>query len=221
MFCESYREALSKAALRGERLSAEVQMHVTACAPCRESFSEENALLALLDTAIQARVNAEMPASLLPKVRQNITALPETRSWRVPVLVCAASGLVIGAIGLWFAVRTRVLPVSPEPSPRAISVPVTNELNTAQSESSGQLLVASNPEGRRPRRVAPKPEPEVLVSSEEQIGFQKYTASLRNKGAEAAGVIKVNTAAEIEPLQIASVEVKQLSIQPLESGGSK
>ncbi len=72
----------------------------------------------------------------------------------------------------------------------------------------------------KPPQVAIHAKPEVLVSAGEQLGLERYAASLRNTKAEAPAVIKGNAGPEIEPLQIARVDVKRLSIEPLEDSDS-
>ena len=218
MFCEPYREAVSEAALRDDQLPAEVQAHLASCASCRESFREEKALFALMDTEVRTRANPEVPASLLPRVRQEIAASPAGRTWRVSVLTYVASGLAIGAIALSFAVRTRVPSVKPESLAGGVSSLAANEPSTARKQREpGQVFVATSKQNSKAAVVVLKAEPEVLVSAEEELGLQRYAASLRNSKAEAPIVIKSNAGAEIEPLQIASVDVKQLSIDPLQS----
>jgi hypothetical protein len=219
MFCESYREALKEAALTGEQLPARLEAHLHACVSCRAAFSEELALFERIGAKVGARVNAEVPASLLLSVRQEIAASPAGRTWRLPVLAYLASGLAIVAIALTFAVRSKVS-VKPEPSAHRISPPAANEPIASQKESGSRpVLVANSKRNRRLLQVAVHAEPEVLVSAEEQLGLRRYAASLRKTKAEVP-VIKVNASAEIEPLQIASVDVKGLSIDPLQSGDS-
>jgi hypothetical protein len=220
MFCESYRKTLSEAALRDERLPADVQAHLASCASCRESFLDEKAVFGLIEAELRIRTNAEMPASLVPRVRQEIAKLP-ARTWRVPLPAYIASGLAVGAIALSFAVRSKVSPVKPEPSAHNVSLPAQNEPSVSQKENgSGQTLAATGRKSRRSPQAAPHGNPEVLVSAEEDLGLQRYAASFRNVKSEAPAVIKGNAAAEIEPLQIASVDVKGLSIEPLQSGDS-
>jgi hypothetical protein len=220
MFCGSYREALSEAALRDERLPAEVQVHLTVCASCREAFLEEKALFARIGAEVRVRVNAETPGSLLPRVQQEIAAAPATRTWRIPALAYVASGLAIGAIVLSFAVRTKVPSVKPE-SPAGHVSSLALKPSTAQEQSgSGQVFVAAGKKNRKPPQAVLEAEPEVLVSAEEQLGLLRYAASLRSTKAGAPTVVKGNAVAEIEPLQIASVDVKRLSIEPLEANDS-
>jgi hypothetical protein len=223
MFCESYREALNKAAVSDEQLPADVQAHLAACASCRESFSEEKALFGLIEAGLRTRASAEMPASLLPRVRQEIAASTAAQTWRVPVLASVASGLAIGAIALSFAVRTKVSSVKPEPPASRVSSAISSESSSVQKQSgSEQMAVATSRSARRRVPLAiPNPEPEVLISAEEQLGLQRYAASLKLRNTKAqAAVLKGNAAPEIEPLQIASVDVKRLSIEPLEDSDS-
>ena len=218
MFCESYRETLSEAAVSDERLPAEVQAHLESCASCRATFSVEQALFTLIDAELRAHVNAEAPASLLPRVRQEV-ASPAARTWRVPILACVASGLAVATIALSFAVRTKDLSVKREFPARSISSPASNEPSLSQKGGESAAIPVATIKGRHQQpQAALRAELEVLVSAEEQLGLQRYTASLKNKKAGARVAIKDNAVAEIEPLEIAKVEVKQLSIQPLESG---
>ena len=219
MFCESYRQALNEAAMSDERVPAEVQAHLASCLPCRESLSQQKSVFARIDAEVQTRVNAQLPVSLLPRVRREIAASPAARTWRLPVLAYAASGLAIGAILVSFAVRTRVPSATQEPSHRAVSSPAFTE-PSASKEESRQVLVASSKKNRRPQQVVLNAEPEVLVSAEERIGLQRYAASLRSMPADRAANVKPEPRPEIEHLEIASIDLKGLSIDPLQGGDS-
>jgi hypothetical protein len=219
MFCESYRETLSEAAMRDERLPAEVQGHLAACASCRDSFSDEKALFDRIGAEVRSSVNAEMPASLLPRVRQRIAAAPAAEIWRVPGLAYVASGLAIGAMALSFAVRTKVRSAKPEPSASSVSSPRPNEPGASEKESgSGPMLTAIYKRERRAPQVISKAAPEVLVSGEEQLGLRRYAASLRNTATDRTASVKSDAVLEIEPLEIAGMDLKGLSIDPLQSG---
>jgi hypothetical protein len=212
---------LNEAALSDERLPAEVQAHLASCASCRESFSDEKALFGLLEAEVRMRINAEMPASLLPRVRHEIAALAAERTWRVPVPAYIASGLAVGAIALSFAVRTKVSSVKPELSAHNISLPAPNEPNVSQTgEGPVEMLVATSKRSHKQPQVALRAEPEVLVSAEEQVGLRRYTASLRSMAAERAANVKPEALLEIKHLEIAGVDLKGLSIDPLQSGDS-
>jgi hypothetical protein len=219
MFCESYRETLSESAMRDERLPAEAQAHLAACASCRDWFSDEKALFDRIAAEVRSRVNAEMPASLLPSVRQRIAAAPAGEIWRGPVLAYVACGLAIGAIAVSFAVRTKVESAKPEPSAGSVSSPAPNEPSASQKEgSSGQKFRAIHKRERLAPQVIAKAAPEVLVSGEEQLGLQRYAASLRNSTTGRTASVNSDAVAEIKPLEIAGMDLKGLSIDPLQSG---
>ena len=221
MFCESYREALNEAAMSDERLPADVQAHLASCLSCRESLWQQKALFARIEAEVQTRANAPMPASLLPGVRREIAASPATRTWRVPVLAYAASGLAVGALAVSWAVWTRLPRAKPELSPGAASSQAFREPIASENQrESPQVLVAPSKKNRRPQQVVPNAEPEVLVSAEERIGLQRYAASLRSMPADRAANVKPEPRPEIEHLEIASIDLKGLSIDPLQSGDS-
>jgi hypothetical protein len=221
MLCKSYRETLNEAALSDERLPAEVEAHLASCASCRESFSDEQALFGLIEAEVRISINAEMPASLVPRVRQEIAASPAARAWRVPVPAYIASGLAVGAIALSFAVRTKVPSVKPEPAAHYISLPAPNEPSVSQTGGGPvEVLVATSKRSHKQAQVALRAEPEVLVSAEEQLGLQRYAASLRSMAADRAANVKPEALLEIKHLEIAGVDLKGLSIDPLQSGDS-
>ena len=220
MFCESYRETLNEAALSDERLPAEVQAHLVSCASCRESFSDEKALFGLIEAELRIRMNAEMPAALLPRVRQEIAASPAARTWRVLVPAYIASGLAVGAMAISFAVRSKVSSVTPEPSARGISLPAANELGVSRTGREPVEMLVATKRSHKPH-VALRAEPEILVSAEEQLGLQRYTASLRSMAADRAANVKPEALLEIKHLEIAGVDLKGLSIDPLQSGDSE
>jgi hypothetical protein len=62
---------------------------------------------------------------------------------------------------------------------------------------------------------------EVQVSAEEQAGLEHYSARLRARSLEdsarAVGAVESDVAFNIRPLEIAAMDVRQLTIEPLES----
>ena len=72
----------------------------------------------------------------------------------------------------------------------------------------------------RPTKV--RSEPEVLVSSDEQLGFERYAARLRAREPQFYARVAINSesAFKVQPLEIAEINVEQLAIAPMESGES-
>jgi hypothetical protein len=60
----------------------------------------------------------------------------------------------------------------------------------------------------------------VLISGEDQIGLDKYVASLREAAGANKAKLKEEVLPEIIPIEIAEMDTKRLSIEPLESGHS-
>lgn len=227
MFCESYRKSLTEAAVRGEDLSGAPRLHAAACVACREALDQERALLRAIDGALQTVANAEVPASLVPRVRAQIAAPSGKASWRTPVLVFATALLVVGASVLsprlhWPA--TQRLTVAKEP---ARAAPVEFAVND------GEIRLPA-PSARAVRRRFPIRQKvsvaairapfgsEVLVSPEEQAGLRHYAALLRTRSLNdsARATAARDDDSGIRPLEIAEIDLKQLAIDPLENGGS-
>jgi len=221
MFCEPYQKTLNAAALGDEHLTADVRKHLASCDSCRRSFAQEKAVFGLIEAEMQARVNADMPASLLARVRQKISASPSARTWRVPALAYFAAGLALGAMALLFAVRTKGPLIKPDRTAGAVSSPAPSEPGGLQRENgSGPMFVATRKRSHKPRQVVLDAEPDVLVPAQEQLGLQRYAASLRSKAADRAANVKPEAQLEIKHLEIASIDLKGLSIDPLQSGDS-
>jgi hypothetical protein len=82
------------------------------------------------------------------------------------------------------------------------------------------MLVANGRRSHKPRQVALDAGPEVLVRTEEQLGLQRYAVSLRSRAADRSANVKAEVQLEIKHLEIAGIDLKGLSIDPLQSGDS-
>jgi hypothetical protein len=231
MFCESYRKVLMEAAGSGEALPRELEEHVAGCEHCRAAFADEQALFRSIDGALQAAANTEISDSLLPRVRMQVASDSTKADGRVPVLAFVTGGLVIGAIVLSSSsLRHSAVSRSTgtEPAAPSMQSAVRREW-TGLPIQTLSVQVSPSPErlvSRRERfvvdRVTRRPEPEVLVSSEEAAGLRRYADLLRAKSHE----ISNHTAAisdapfEIKPLVIAELGLRQLTIQPLQGSES-
>jgi len=225
MFCKSYRKALSEAVLLGSRVHGETTAHLAICAGCRDAFAEERALLRRIDDGLSSLVRAEVPASLAPGVRVRIGGAESRRAWR-PVLAYVTAALAIGAVAVSFSLRNKTPQVKLETAIAEPSSAATNQAppqveNVRPYERSLQSRLSVTRRQTSPDpRVTRNNEPEVLVSADDQLGLQRYAASLRTVARRNAATLKDGTGPEIKPLEIAELDVKRLSIEPLESGDS-
>jgi hypothetical protein len=231
MFCESYRKVLMEAAGSRETLPRELAEHLAGCEHCHAAFADEQALFRSIDGALQAAANTEIPASLLPRVRMQVASDATKANRRVPVLAFVTGGLVIGTILLSSSsLRHSAVSRSRGKEPAAAFMPsaVSHERTglSAQPSSIQVSPLLGRLVARRERSVADRAaqcsELEVLVSSEEEAGLQRYADLLRAKSLETSNRTAVISDApfEIKPLEIAELGLRQLTIQPLEASES-
>jgi len=210
----------------GKALPRRLEEHLAGCECCRAAFADEQALFRSIDGALEAAANAEIPGSLLPRVRMQVASDSTKAYRRVPVLAFVTGGLVIGAIMLSSSsLRHSAVSRSTGKEPAAPSIQ-----SAVSREPTGlSIQPPLRPErlaSRRERivvdRVARRSEPEVLVSSEEAAGLRRYADLLRAKSLETSNRAAAISDApfEIKPLEIAELNLRQLTIQPLEGSES-
>ncbi|MFI5094722.1 MAG: anti-sigma factor family protein [Candidatus Acidiferrales bacterium] len=107
MSCKNYRKALMDAAATNAAPSRELRSHLNACASCRAAFTEELQLFAAIDTGLQAAANAEVPASLFPRVRAKLNERVAPRRTYIPAVAALAAATVIVATIVFLRSATR------------------------------------------------------------------------------------------------------------------
>ncbi|MGH9675763.1 MAG: hypothetical protein ACRD36_01565, partial [Candidatus Acidiferrum sp.] len=92
MPCEHYKDALTETAVIGAEPQGEFRAHLAVCAPCRAAFAAEQSLFYSIDIGLHANANADVPATLLPRVRARLSeeSSPD-RSWGSVRLVLAVA----------------------------------------------------------------------------------------------------------------------------------
>jgi hypothetical protein len=225
MFCKSYCQPLMDAAASGESLNYALATHVGGCEGCSVAFAEERALFAAIEDSLGVRSNAPAPPSLVPRVRAQIATRPTKTTWRIPVLAFATLGLVAGGVAISPAFHWHSTP----DDSRAKSPAMASTVQSADSrEATGSLVQSAPPVQQLPpslekvvRSRTVRSDVEVQVSAEEQAGLEQYSARLRARSPEnsarAVGAVESDLAFNIRPLEIAVMDVRQLTIEPLES----
>lgn len=227
MFCESYREALSEAAATGTPLPRAVEEHLADCDGCRSAFAAEQRLVASIESAMSMVVGVEVPASLLPRVRAQVASVPERSAWRGFFPLLATALAVVSVFAVSVAYLRHFVPGPPTSDTFAVAPEVPS---VAEHALSAPPIVA-NPQALRPsvkkemvvsRRTSVHSGLEILVSSDEQQGFERYAARLRARAPEflARATVNSDDVFKIQPLEIAEIDLRQLTIEPLESGES-
>jgi hypothetical protein len=224
MFCESYRQPLSDAALTGE-LTAKLSQHLAACAPCRATLAQEQSLFAAIDSGLRAVANPEVPTTLIPRIHVALNGpalLPVRGASLLPLsIVGAAAAAAIIVIFLYMPARHTSTPaqvVQEFPTPAAPKGSFSaSDLNPAASGDVSPLrhvkvVAPVESSGSNPRL------PEVLVSPNEKAALLRYQEALRRNRAGSIFVASAKSLAlqqGIEPLRFAEVELSDVSIPTL------
>ena len=218
MFCESYRRPLTEAAC-GAALTAALERHLEGCAACRSAFAAELALARSIDRELGAAVNVPVPPSLAPRVRAAVSAEGRRPMGRLAtaalVGALAAVGLIVGMPHVdW---TPRVAPAGKPPA-SASEAGVPPDHGSAAPPAAARRLVRAPLPARMPARS----QPEVLVAPEEQAGFDRYLAQLRaHPRGRSSARLEGDAGREFKPLEIAAMDFRELTIQPLDSGDAR
>jgi hypothetical protein len=226
MPCQHYNEALIEAAASGSEPQGELRAHLDACASCRASFEQEQALFASIDTGLHITANAAVPASLLPRVRSRLDEESAPRcSWFSNRLVLASAAVIVVAFFAARAVWRQNVVQRPVEMTRSTSVPpnVTPSPRNQISAVVPPAVKNSNPShlfaiARNPREhgapLKGNALPEVLVPRDQEILLAEYAEqwSLRKRGALIA---QDSDATVLAPLQVPPIQIAELDVKPL------
>ncbi len=222
MLCKHYKVALIEAAASSAQPQGDLRAHLEACASCRAAFEQEQSLFASIDAGLHVAANAEVPASLLPRVRARLDDVEaQQRCWMSPLIFAAAT------VALAFAIFLAARPRYPRPDIQAKQtpqIPVNGTPATStrhQNSVQGTQIVSSNVNNSQARghstllRPVASSQPEVLVPPDEREAFARFVAVLRERREVAVALAtpapqSKDEPASLEPLQIKGLEIKTL-----------
>ncbi len=224
MPCKHYKDALIEAAASGAEPRGELRAHLTGCDDCRAAFEKERSLFASIDAGLHVAANAEVPASLLPRVRARLDeeSVPR-RIWVTNWLVLASAAVIVVA---FFSARaawhqdvrqspslTSVQTNSPESVIPPTKNPVLPSVELPKKEpatpSSRATIRNSTPSERSAVRSAM---PEVLVPRDQEELLVKYAQQWSQK--KRAPLLAANSnATDLSPLEIAPIQIAQLDVK--------
>ncbi len=229
MPCQHYKNALIEAAASGSHPQGELRAHLDVCLDCRAAFEREQSLFASIDTGLHVTANAEVPASLLPRVRARLDEeIAPQRRWIQPMIFAAASVALAFVIFLFArphhaspdsqAKQTPQLPVS--------ETPVTDDGHP--NSGSGSQIVSFNRNNSHKRvhstllRPVASGQPEVLVPSDEREALARFILVLQERREVAVALVMPATPTKdespsLEPLQINGLEIKPLEERQTEA----
>ena len=224
MPCEHYQDALIEAAASSTAPQGELRAHLAACAACRAAFVQEQSLFSSIDTGICAKANAEVPASLLPRVRARLAdkAAP-IGSWRFPSFVFAgAAAMVVVLLVARTAWQTNVeqhptnsvsnstpssaLGQQPQGQNSNAAPPVTGKSVTHTQEAATKL--PAHPASPATRDSTP----EVLVPPDQELLLVSYAEQWHQQ--KRLPLVAANfDSTNLSPLKIAPIQIAQLDVK--------
>jgi hypothetical protein len=219
MPCKHYKNALAEAAASGAEPQGDLRAHLAGCADCRIAFEREQALFSSIDAGVHVTANAEVPVSLLPRVRAELDKTVEAqRPWFRPWIFAAASITIALAIFQFARPRHSGSDNRAKLTPQ-IEVPTTNPSH--QNAGPATQIVSSNMNGSQARvhrtllRRVTSSQPEVLVPPDERVALALLVARLQERGDVAVALVTPVPQTEdasvgVKPLQIKGLEIKTL-----------
>jgi hypothetical protein len=232
MPCKHYKDALVEAAATGAEPQGELRAHLAGCDSCRSAFAEEKSLFASIDAGLHATSNAEVPPSLLPRVRARLDESPApARFWSANWLVLASAAVLLlasfTAYSLW---RTRfsnpspssAQTISPPPSvtpSKDFPAPALASPDKQSLSSSPNTLVVRAPM-RHPRPTLATSTPEVIVPHDEELLLTNYAQQWRQRK-QLLLVAEAATETDFPLLQVLPIQINELDVKPLVEGKSQ
>lgn len=227
--CEGYRTEMTDAAAAGIEPSLELRSHLETCASCRAAFTEEQQLFAAIETGVRAVANAEMPASLLPRVRVQLNERIVPRGRWMPAAAVMAAAVVLVATMLFVrkfgrdndptnpAANSSARSISPaqsQPAPPAVAhTQATNPQEPAAMNAHEtrrdptRVYLAANTAG--PRQVF------VLVPSGQKDAVDKLLEALERGGARTGALVAEKSGQLSQDLAVLPLAISPIEIEPL------
>ena len=221
MPCTHYKEALGEAVACGSEPQGELRAHLAACPDCRGAYEREQSLFASIDAGLQLTANAEVPASLFPRVRAAIAEETSSNHGSViPWFALASAAVVVVAFfaarAFWHTTVTRT-PVEtagnsigqpPQKHETVVVAPVHEN-----SAASRQLAAVKN--SHASESLPPeKSTPEVLVPHDQEPLLAEYAEQWRLHSHPLL-VAQNFDATILAPLQVAPIQIVELGVKLL------
>ncbi len=230
MPCEHYKDALIEPAATGAGPQGELRAHLAACASCRAAFEQEQSLFSAIDSGLHTVANAEVPPSLLPRVRAAVDEIAVAHPLRwLQSLVFATSSVVLAFL-IFLTVRPhRATNENIAKQNPAIPTPVgpaTNKNSGKNSPADIQIASVRSTRSKTGRNStilysAASGNPEVLVPPDERVAFARLVATLNERSDVAAALLakveKKDSLVTVDPLQITDIEIKPLESKETEA----
>ena len=221
MPCQHYKDALIEAAADGAEPQGDLRSHLANCALCRAAFEQEQSLFASIDSGLHVTANAEVPASLLPRVRARLDKESASRRiWVTNWLVLTSSAIMVVALFAARAVwRTNVVQ-NPVATVGSTNVPPAQDhehsvvLPAAKNSASHRQVAIAKNASAHVTLVRRRTNPEVLVPRDQEVLLAEYAEqwSLHKR---APLLARDSDATVLAPLQMDQIQTAELDVKLL------
>lgn len=218
MSCEHFQPALIEAGAGATSVGEDLREHLESCSACRAVFWKEQFLFSSVDSGLHATANAEVPASLLPRVRAASWSGSD-RGWASAVAFGYSAAMVAVILAVALLQQSRMAPkpvataktagvsvftpIPAQPEPHLIAVPFA-------FSSSASNRRASSAEPANSNAV-----PEVIVPADQEALLARYAEQWQQRKRSPLGAEDLDLASmallEIAPIQITELDVKLLA----------
>jgi|HubBroStandDraft_6_1064221.scaffolds.fasta_scaffold02956_5 hypothetical protein len=217
--CEDYRTALRDAAAAAVQPSLELRSHLDACASCRSVFTQELQLFAAIDTGVRLTAYAEVPVSLLPRVRVHLN---ERSAPRFAWVSAGAAMAAVAAVVLVVVFVRSMGRGAVESNPPAVSVARNDAPIEKEHSSPGSSFKQNDPRDRPPQLRAAKSasteqseQVAVLVPAGQQRAMEVLLANVRQGKIDGEGLFVEHPETALQELQVAPLVVSPIEVKPL------
>jgi hypothetical protein len=224
MLCEPFQNALIEAAASGTEPQGELGAHLRDCAACQAVFEQEQSLFATIDSGMHAVANAEVPPSLLPRVRARLDEVGAPKpAWSPKWFVLAGASAMLALLfvtqSVWRTNNETTLmrtaknvstprPVVPPPERQDLNaLPPRSKNSVLRPRTTGTLNLVPR-EARTSRNTVP----EVLVPRDQEdllVSYAMEWGQRKRAPLVAASFDPTN----LPPLQIAPIQIAQLDVK--------
>jgi hypothetical protein len=217
--CEEYRMALTDAAAAAVQLSPELRSHLDACASCRGAFIEERQLFAGIDTGLRTSANAEVPTSLLPRVRAKLNERDAPgRSWIPSVSALAVAATVV----VFVLVRGHgrdIVDLNPQLSSVVHGVQPAETIPAAAAavpiEKTSPVVRKKTAQVAKTLPVVRAEEVAVLIPAGQKQAIAALLGSVQYGKFDGEAVLAERPEKALQELQVAPLDVSPIELKPL------
>jgi hypothetical protein len=227
--CEDYRTAMRGAAAAGVEPSLELRSHLNACASCRATFTEETQLLAAIDLGLRIAANAEVPVSLLPRVRVRLNQERVPRRAWIPAGAAMAAAVAIVAVLVFVrgfrrdsvSISTTVNSFAHNAS-RAQIQPPPPVVASIETTSPPARIKALHPGETASADAAARVESiRVLIPAGQRKAIEALLAGVQQGKVDGEVLLAEKPENALEELQVAPLDVSPVEVKPLADVGAE